>query len=68
MKYLIPFITAGVGFVIGLLVCRRKKDDSGKVPISEIDLIQIYEQGRNDERDKVEREKTIERIKKRLGL
>lgn len=67
MKYLLPFITAGVGLIVGLLL-RRKKVDTGTVPISVVDVMRLYEQVRRDIVDSVEREATIEKLKKRLGL
>jgi hypothetical protein len=68
MKYLIPFITAGVGFLVGLLVRRKPKTEQATVPIDIVGITRLYEQIRKDIQDDIERVETIEKLRKRLGL
>jgi hypothetical protein len=68
MKYLIPFITAAIGFLIGLLIRRKPKTESNTVPVDIVDLMRLYEQIRKDVLDDIGRAATIEKLRKRLGL
>ena len=68
MKYLAPFITAAVGFLIGLLMRRKPKTESNTVPVDIVDLMRLYEQIRKDVLEDIGRTATIEKLRKRLGL
>ena len=68
MKYLIPFITAAIGFLIGLLIRRKPKTESNTVPVDIVDLMRLYEQIRKDVLEDIGRAATIEKLRKRLGL
>jgi hypothetical protein len=68
MKYLAPFITAAIGFLVGLLIRRKPKTESDTVPVDIVDLMRLYEQIRKDVLDDIGRAATIEKLRKRLGL
>ena len=68
MKYLAPFVTAAIGFLIGLLMHRKPKTESNTVPVDIVDLMRLYEQIRKDVLEDIGRAATIEKLRKRLGL
>jgi hypothetical protein len=68
MKYLIPFITAAIGFLVGLLIRRKPKTEQATVPIDIVGITRLYEQIRKDIIDDIERGITIEKLRKRIGL
>ena len=68
MKYLAPFITAAIGFLVGLLIRRKPKTESNTVPVDIVDLMRLYEQIRKDVLEDIGRAATIEKLRKRLGL
>ena len=56
------------GFFAGYFSRRRASNDPETAPISVVDLMRLYEQIRRDVLDDIERDKTIEKLRKRLGI